>query len=75
MPAGYAVRPEQTENLLQAFLASAKIQGAYQPPPTPTLQLTQLEQCRIRDRSTIMARHLFADRGDAYADEQARSKA
>ncbi|CAL5229175.1 g12450 [Coccomyxa viridis] len=55
---------------LHAFLASAKIQGAFQPPPAPPLQLTQLDQCRIRDRSTIMARHLFADRGDAYADEQ-----
>ena len=61
--------------LLQAFLASAKIQGAFQPPPAPPLQLTQLDQCRIRDRSTIMARHLFADRGDAYADEQACPRA
>lgn len=59
---------------MQAFLASAKVQGAFTPPPSgPPLQLTQLDQCRIRDRSTIMARHLFADRGDAYADEQARS--
>ena len=55
---------------MQAFLASAKIQGAFQPLPSPPLQLTQLDQCRIRDRSTIMARHLFADRGDAFADEQ-----
>ncbi len=55
---------------VQAFLASAKIQGAFQPLPSPPLQLTQLDQCRIRDRSTIMARHLFADRGDAFADEQ-----
>ncbi len=42
----------------------------FQPLPSPALQLTQLDQCRIRDRSTIMARHLFADRGDAFADEQ-----
>ena len=58
------------ERHVQAFLASAKIQGAFQPLPSPPLQLTQLDQCRIRDRSTIMARHLFADRGDAFADEQ-----
>ncbi|KAK9917532.1 hypothetical protein WJX75_005407 [Coccomyxa subellipsoidea] len=55
---------------LHAFLASAKVQGAFQPLPSPRLQLTQLDQCRIRDRSTIMARHLFADRGDVFADEQ-----
>jgi peroxin-5 len=54
----------------QAFFTSAKVHGAFQPLPSPPLQLTQLDQCRIRDRSTIMARHLFADRGDAFADEQ-----
>ena len=58
---------------MQAFLASAKVQGAFQPLPSPRLQLTQLDQCRIRDRSTIMARHLFADRGDVFADEQVGS--
>lgn len=56
--------------LVQAFLASAKVHGVFQPQPSPPLQLTQLDQCRIRDRSTIMARHLFADRGDVFADEQ-----
>lgn len=56
----------------QAFFASAKVQGVFQPLPSPPLQLTQLDQCRIRDRSTIMARHLFADRGDVFADEQVR---
>ena len=76
VPRPYACRlfhqaSQQAVFLLQAFLASAKIQGAFQPPPAPPLQLTQLDQCRIRDRSTIMARHLFAYRGDAYADEQA----
>ncbi|EIE20619.1 TPR-like protein, partial [Coccomyxa subellipsoidea C-169] len=55
---------------VQAFLASAKVQGIFQPLLSPPLQLTQLDQCRIRDRSTIMARHLFADRGDVFADEQ-----
>lgn len=59
-------------DVAQAFLASARVQGTFQAPPAPPLQLTQLDQCRIRDRSTIMARHLFADRGDAFADEQAR---
>jgi peroxin-5 len=31
------------------------------------------DKVRIRDRSAILARHLFADRGDAYADSQAAS--
>ena len=46
------------------------MQGVFQPLLSPPMQLTQLDQCRIRDRSTIMARHLFADRGDVFADEQ-----
>ena len=55
----------------QAFLDSARAQGPFQPMPLPPLQLSAPDQARIRDRSTIMARHLFADRGDAFADEQA----
>ena len=34
------------------------------------MNLSVEDQCRIRDRSTIMARHIFMDRGDAFADEQ-----
>ena len=39
--------------------------------PAPPLPLTQGDQCRIRDRSTIYARQLFAERGQGYADQQA----
>ena len=31
------------------------------------------DKVRIRDRSAILARHLFADRGDAFADSQAHT--
>lgn len=34
------------------------------------LDLSLRDQCQIRDRSTILARHLSVDRGDAAADEQ-----
>lgn len=28
------------------------------------------DKCRIRDRATIMSRHVYADQGDAFADQQ-----
>lgn len=58
--------------LLQAFVNSAKLHTRFHPLPSVPMHLSTAEQCRIRDRSTIMARHLFADRGDAYADQQVR---
>jgi hypothetical protein len=30
------------------------------------------DQCRVRDRATIMSRHIFAARGEAFADAQVR---
>ena len=36
------------------------------------MRLSPAEQCRVRDRSTIMARQLYAERGDDFADAQAR---
>ena len=56
--------------MLQAFMNSAKAHSQFRPLPSPALHLSTAEQCRIRDRSTIVARHLFADRGDAFADQQ-----
>ena len=49
---------------------SAKGGVRMQPLPGPPLPLSQGHQCKIRDRATIVARHLFAERGDAYADSQ-----
>ena len=58
---------------MQAFLESAQARTAFQPLPMPGVQLSPAEQCRVRDRSTIMARQLFAERGDEFADAQARA--
>ena len=57
---------------LQAFLNSGKARAAFQPMRLPELGLSTVDKCRIRDRSTIMARHMFADRGDQFADVQVR---
>lgn len=42
----------------------------FYPLPAPAVALSLQDQCRLRDRSTIMARHLFADHGSQFADEQ-----
>lgn len=39
-------------------------------PPELAAQLSVADKVRIRDRSTIMARHLYADQGDRFADTQ-----
>ena len=39
-------------------------------PPELASSLSLSDKCRIRDRSTIMARHMFADQGDRFADMQ-----
>lgn len=36
----------------------------------PELGLSVLDKQRIRDRSSIMARHVFADKGEAYVNSQ-----
>ena len=43
--------------------------------PGAPLTLSPGDQCRIRDRSTTVGRHLFADRGDGYAEQQVCSAA
>ncbi|KAK9837124.1 hypothetical protein WJX81_004650 [Elliptochloris bilobata] len=62
--------PPPLTGFLHAFLESAKARTAFQPLPMPAVQLSPAEQCRVRDRSTIMARQLFAERGDEFADAQ-----
>ena len=57
--------------LPQAFLHSGRSAGGFLPVagvPIPPLPLDA--QCKIRDRCSIMARHMYADRGDAFADQQ-----
>ena len=59
---------------LQAFMESGRARAAFHPMPLPQMRLSVENQCRVRDRSTIMARHMYADRGDAFADEQVTRK-
>jgi len=56
----------------QAFLECAKLRTGFLTLPGPAMRLSPAEQCRVRDRSTIMARQLYAERGDDFADAQAR---
>ncbi|KAK9803033.1 hypothetical protein WJX72_010398 [[Myrmecia] bisecta] len=69
-PGQLGMQGPQLAPFLQAFLDSGKAGAQFQPLPMPQVPLSMEDQCQIRDRSTIMARHLFADRGDAFADEQ-----
>ncbi|GLC64505.1 hypothetical protein PLESTF_000173300 [Pleodorina starrii] len=61
----------------QAFVRSALAPGAAASvaaagplPPELAAQLSVADKVRIRDRSTIIARHLYADQGDRFADLQ-----
>lgn len=56
--------------LLQSFMASGRAQADFQPMPLPQLRLSVQDQCRLRDRSTIMARQMYAGQGSQYADAQ-----
>lgn len=59
--------------LLQSFMASGRAQADFQPMPLPQLRLSVQDQCRLRDRSTIMARQMYAGQGSQYADAQVRT--
>ncbi|DBB03443.1 hypothetical protein WJX82_005278 [Trebouxia sp. C0006] len=58
------------EPCLQSFMASGRAQADFQPMPLPQLRLSVEDQCRLRDRSTIMARQMYATQGSDYADAQ-----
>jgi hypothetical protein len=61
---------------LQAFLSSAHSQSHFAGgalPPELAAQMSVADKMFIRNRSTILARHVYADMGDRFADEQVRS--
>ena len=62
----------------QAFLDSSKARAPFHPglapPPPPGAALSLADQCRVRDRSTIMARQLFAEQGAAFAGGARRER-
>ena len=66
----YAVCHKEGLASLQSFMASGRAQADFQPMPLPQLRLTVEDQCRLRDRSTIMARQMYASQGSQYADAQ-----
>lgn len=56
---------------LQAFFHSGSMRpGMTAGPLPPGMELSVPDKCRVRDRSTILARQVFADRGAAFADQQ-----
>ena len=71
------IRTSQIIAFLQAFVSGATARPLVAPMPplagdasAASAALSVGERCRIRDRSTILARHMFADQGPAFADQQ-----
>lgn len=68
-----SLTPGSFRAIMQAFLDSSKAHAPFRPLPAaapPGVALSLPDQLRVRDRSTIMARQLFAEQGAAFADEQ-----
>lgn len=55
---------------LRSFLDSSRAEIPFQPVSLPQLGLSDGDKLRIRNRSSVMAQHVFADKGDAYANAQ-----
>lgn len=55
---------------LRSFLDSSRAEIPFHPVPLPELGLSDVDKQRIRDRSSIMARHFFADKGEEYVNAQ-----
>ncbi|BBN18341.1 peroxin-5 [Marchantia polymorpha subsp. ruderalis] len=52
----------------QSFLDSSRMDGPFNAVRLPELGLSEADKRRIRDRSSIMGRHFFADKGDEYVN-------
>eukprot|EP00249_Psilotum_nudum_P018974 c27047_g1_i1 orf=150-2450(+) len=55
---------------LRSFLDSSRSEVPFHPVKLPGLGLSEADKCRIRDRSSIMAHHFFADKGHDYVNAQ-----
>jgi len=55
---------------LRSFVDSSRTNAPFPAVRLPELGLSHADKSRIRDRSSIMGRHIFADKGDAFADSQ-----
>lgn len=68
---GFAAPPQQVLNgFLHSFLDSSRTNAPFPAVRLPELGLSQVDKRRIRDRSHIMGRHIFADKGEAFIDSQ-----
>lgn len=70
-PAPGGARSPELHAALHAFMHTPAHAPVRLAAASAAAHLSIPEKVQIRDRSTILARHLFADRGDAYADAQA----
>ncbi|KAL0916002.1 hypothetical protein M5K25_013477 [Dendrobium thyrsiflorum] len=57
-------------NFLHYFVNSDRDHFGFRPIVLPTLGLSESDKRCIRDRSCIMARHIFADKNEQYINEQ-----
>ncbi|KAG5033510.1 hypothetical protein JHK85_017492 [Glycine max] len=57
-------------NILHSFLDSSRGGVPFHPAPLPMLGLSEGDKQCIRDRSSIMARHLFVDKSEEFIDAQ-----
>lgn len=63
--------PQRVLNgFLHSFLDSSRTNAPFPAVRLPELGLSQADKRRIRDRSHIMGRHIFADKGEAFIDSQ-----
>ncbi|XP_057831950.1 peroxisome biogenesis protein 5 [Cryptomeria japonica] len=58
---------------LRSFVDSSRSEYPFRPAQLPTLGLSEGDKRCIRDRSTIMARHFFADKSEDYINAQINS--
>ncbi|GAQ79926.1 peroxin 5 [Klebsormidium nitens] len=68
MPEG---APQQVlAGFLHSFLDSSRTAAPFPAVKLPELGLSQMDKERIRNRSSIMARHIFADKGPMFVENQ-----
>ncbi|KAK1297659.1 Peroxisome biogenesis protein 5 [Acorus calamus] len=60
-------------NFLHSFVESSHSKIPFRPVALPLLGLSEGDKQCIRDRSTIMGRHFFADMNEDYADAQVKT--
>ena len=57
-------------NFLHSFVGSSHGGSPFRPTPLPMLGLSEGDKQCIRDRSSIMARHFFADKSEDFINAQ-----